>query len=113
MTLHSIWTSLKEDWEIIKIDIAGGETIIAEVRDANVGVTDPAEWVTNAAKAIVANETKLPSSWQGVNLEKAVIKFLTKLESGVTEAEVEGIVKTVIANRVASAAASSPSGQIN
>ena len=97
MFLTELIDSLKKDWQTVKADISVGAKMYEEIKAANAGVTDPAEWVTNAAKAIVTNESQLPESWRGTNLEKAVIKFCTKLETGVVESEVETIVKEVIA----------------
>ena len=99
-TMKKLFLSLKTDLAEITIWISGLETIYNEIKTANLGVTDEAEWVKNAATAIVKGEANLPKSWQGSNMLVAVTKFLVKLESGIPEAEVETIVKTVIASGV-------------
>jgi hypothetical protein len=88
---------VKKDVAEVKLFIADGKVIYNQIADANAGITDPAQIVTNAAKVIVANQSELPSSWQGTRLEKAVMNFCTWLETGVPESDIEIIVKDILA----------------
>jgi len=96
MNIANLIDSLKKDWATIKSDIEDLTPIYEAIKTENSGVTDPAEYATNVAKAIVANEKKLPIQWQATKLEKGVIKILTGLETGVAEGTIETIVKGLI-----------------
>ena len=95
--VEHVISDVKKDVAEVKLFLADGKVIYNQITDANAGITDPAQIVTNAAKVIVANQSELPSSWQGTRLEKAVINFCTWLETGVPEADVETIVKDILA----------------
>lgn len=96
MNLKTLVAKLKSDWQDIEANFEVGEEIYHEIATANSGVIDPATWVTNAAKAMVDNESKLPLSWRNSKLEGAIINFCTKLETGILPAEIEVIVKEVL-----------------
>ena len=86
---------LKNEWSKVKTDVTAGSLIVKGIASVNAGVTDPAEYAKNAATWMVQNQSVLPVSWQDSNLEKAVIKSLSDIETGNTLSELETIIKDV------------------
>ena len=101
MKLNDLFIGVKVLWSNVEAAIEGGTSIFEDIKTKTAGITDPAEFVQIVATEMVANESKLPAHWRGTNLEKAIIKFCVKLENGTTDAEVEAVVKGILASKTA------------